>query len=122
MKSSKDLQAKEQLRVALMQSRADAKKSQREMAELIGVKKNTVSNWENGNSVPSFIDVQNWFKVLDLPLDNMYLNAPKYEKYYNELLNTNEYIERRYYLSSSAFYNRIVHYFSNFKRCVCNET
>ena len=122
MKSSKDLEAKEQLRVALMKSRADAKKSQREMAELIGVKKNTVSNWENGNSVPSFIDVQNWFKVLDLPLDNMYLNAPKYEKYYNELLNNNVYIERRYYLNRSAFYNRIVHYISNFKRCVSNET
>ena len=63
----------DRLRFAMMQSREKAGKSQNDMAKILGVHKNTVSNWENGYSVPDYLDVITWFDALGFPISNEYI-------------------------------------------------
>lgn len=63
----------DRLRFSMMQARDKAGKSQNDMAKILGVHKNTVSNWENGYSVPDYLDVVTWFNTLRLPIDNEYI-------------------------------------------------
>ena len=55
---------------ALAQSRADAGKTQQEMADHLDVKLQTVQNWEYNVSEPKFLYVYKWFEFLEL---NMYV-------------------------------------------------
>jgi transcriptional regulator with XRE-family HTH domain len=64
-----EFEIKEKVRLALGKSRVDAGKTQQEMANYLGVKYQTVQNWEAGVSNPSFYKVYQWFDCLHL---NMY--------------------------------------------------
>lgn len=56
-------------------SRYESGKSQEYMAMGIGVSKKTVQNWENGTSVPSILQAEAWFRLLDINPLQFYLEA-----------------------------------------------
>ena len=54
----------DKLAEAMAKARIDANKSQSDMASLLGVKFQTIQNWEYGHTRPSFVYVYRWFEVL----------------------------------------------------------
>lgn len=55
----------------LKQARSEAKLSQEEAAEKIGVSRQTMSNWENGKSYPDFASVVALSDAYDISLDSL---------------------------------------------------
>lgn len=51
------------------------KMSQTELAKSIGLKQNTISDWENGISLPTLDQVRALEDALDLPVGGLLLNA-----------------------------------------------
>lgn len=49
--------------------------SQTELAKSIGLKQNTISDWENGISLPTLDQVRALEDALDLPVGGLLLNA-----------------------------------------------
>jgi transcriptional regulator with XRE-family HTH domain len=56
-----------EIRIALIQSRNDANKTQAQVAELLGVAESTIQNWEEGRNQPRAHMLLKWFRVLHLP-------------------------------------------------------
>lgn len=65
-----NLERREQLRNALLRSRADAGVSQEKLAKYIGVTKKTISNWESGKGCPDYYQLLDWFHYIDKSLDD----------------------------------------------------
>lgn len=57
----------------LAKSRNDANKSQVQMADLLGVNKKTILNWENGHNRPDPVMLIKWFQVLHLDIIEYFL-------------------------------------------------
>jgi transcriptional regulator with XRE-family HTH domain len=56
----------------LMQLARKAKKrTQEEIAKIIGVSKNTVSEWERGEMHPGFLNVKKYCEILEISIDDM---------------------------------------------------
>lgn len=48
----------------LAQARVDANKSQKQMADLVGVSLRTIQHWEGYTTMPDPVHIIKWFKVL----------------------------------------------------------
>ena len=53
----------------LREVRKSKKLTQKELAEQIGIKRNTYSDWENGKTEPSFENIVKLADLLDVSLD-----------------------------------------------------
>ena len=62
---TESLKIKNEIRFALLKSRADAGYTQKKMAQLISVNEKTINNWECGRTEPKFIDGVRWFQALE---------------------------------------------------------
>jgi len=59
-------------KICLSAIRANAKKTQTEVADAMGVTKMTISNWETGRAMPDFDQVIKFCKVCDdFPIENV---------------------------------------------------
>ena len=106
-----NFERREQLKDALLRSRADAKMSQEKLAKKIGVTKKTISNWENGIGCPDYFQLSDWFSALGLELKDYYVDIqPILEvepTYFYEVPSTNlESHENR----KAALLDRLLHY------------
>lgn len=63
----------EKIAKILRRSRYERGKSQEHMAMGIGVSKKTIQNWENGTSFPNILQVEEWFRLLDMNPLQFYL-------------------------------------------------
>lgn len=70
----------------LAKSRNDANKSQVQMADLLGVNKKTILNWENGHNRPDPVMLIKWFQVLHLDIIEYFLIEFKGNNILNDLL------------------------------------
>jgi len=61
------------VRISLSACRVNAGLSQIELAEILGVAKTTVSNWEKGITIPSFDQVRRISEVSGIPMDFIFL-------------------------------------------------
>ena len=55
----------------IKEKRIESKITQRQLAILLGVKQNTISNWENGVREPSFVMMIEMSKIFDCTLDDL---------------------------------------------------
>lgn len=62
----KQIQKIENFTKILIESRESKNKSQRWMAKAMGKSPSTISNWEEGISVPDIIEMLTWFEVLGI--------------------------------------------------------
>lgn len=56
-------------KISLVAVRSNAKMTQAEWAERLGVTKNTVANWESGQSEPSLSQVRLMSELSGIPID-----------------------------------------------------
>ena len=56
-------------RISLEAVRVNAKKTQKEWAELLGVYNTTVVNWEKGNTEPSLSQLRKMSELSGVPMD-----------------------------------------------------
>lgn len=55
----------------ILQARKNKKYSQSELGELLGVSRQTISNWENGQSIPDVSSLKKLEQYLNIPLDEL---------------------------------------------------
>ena len=55
----------------ILRARKNKKYSQSELGELLGVSRQTISNWENGQSVPDVYSIKKLEQYLDIPLEEL---------------------------------------------------
>lgn len=60
-----------QIRLAAVRVNAD--KTQDEWAELLGVAKSTVSNWESGKTIPSLPIIRKMSELSGIPIDLIFV-------------------------------------------------
>lgn len=60
-------------RISLASARANANKSQAEMAEMLGVDKTTIWNWENGKSEPTLSQLRKISDLSGIPMDFIFV-------------------------------------------------
>lgn len=66
----------------LLRSRLDAGKTLEDMAEAIGVSRNTIYNWEHGTGIPNILQMEDWFDAVGRdPIKK--LLAERYPSLYN---------------------------------------
>lgn len=63
----------EQLKISLAAARVNAGLTQEEVAKRMKVGKRTIINWEKGNAIPSFADVNLLSQIYNLPIDYIFL-------------------------------------------------
>lgn len=61
----------------IKQKRIENQLTQKDLAELLLVSKKTVSNWENGRTIPDIENLVQFAKLFDLSLDNILLGEEK---------------------------------------------
>jgi len=69
---------------ALIQARKRKGFTQERLAELLGCKKSTVSNWENGYSTPSLTDAFRIAELLESDVNILFSGLKVQESYTNE--------------------------------------
>ena len=60
-------------RISLEAVRVNAKMTQKEWAERLGVSNNTVVNWEKGNTEPSLSKLREMSKLSGVPMDFIFV-------------------------------------------------
>lgn len=60
-------------KISLKAARINAGLSQKEMAELLGISKNTVCNWENGDSEPNASQLRKISELSGIPMDFIFV-------------------------------------------------
>lgn len=63
----------EALQITLAAARVNANLTQEDVSKLLHVNKQTVVNWENGRTVPTFIVLSALSNLYDIPIDNIIL-------------------------------------------------
>ena len=66
-------------------ARIEKKLTQEQVAELLGVSRQTISNWENGKSYPDIISVIKMSECYDVSLDYLLKGEQKMKTYYDYL-------------------------------------
>ena len=66
-------------------ARLEKKLTQEQVAELLGVSRQTISNWENAKSYPDIISVIKMSECYDVPLDYLLKGEQKMDSYYDYL-------------------------------------
>lgn len=69
---------------ALIQARKKKGYTQERLAELLGCKKSTVSNWENGHSTPSLTDAFRVAELLESDVNDLFSGLKVQETYTNQ--------------------------------------
>ena len=60
-------------RISLEACRVNARLDQKEMAKILGVTYQTVSNWENGKTEPSLTQLRKISELSGIPMDFIYV-------------------------------------------------
>ena len=60
-------------KISLKACRANADLTQKEMAKLVGVKADTIKNWERGKSSPKSTQFQKISEICHIPMDFIFL-------------------------------------------------
>lgn len=63
-----------ELQISIKAARINANMTQTEAASAIGVSNVTISNWENGRTLPDIKTARKIAEVYGVPLDNLYLS------------------------------------------------
>ena len=63
----------EQIQISLAAARVNAKLTQREVAEKMGISVNTLVNWELGRYEPTVSQARQLSDIYGIPLDNIFL-------------------------------------------------
>lgn len=63
----------ETLQISLAAARVNARMTQEEVAEKIGVTKQTIINWEKGRVIPKIPEVEMLSRIYNIPQDNIFL-------------------------------------------------
>ena len=61
----------------IKQKRIEKQLTQEDLAEMLLVSKKTISNWENGRTIPDTENLIQFAKLFDLSLDNILLGEEK---------------------------------------------
>lgn len=61
-------------RISLEAARVNAKLTQKELAEILGVSNTTVVNWEKGNTEPNLTQLRKISELSGIPLDFIFLS------------------------------------------------
>ena len=77
----------------IKKSRIDAKLTQEQAAEALGISRQTISNWENEKSYPDIVSV---LKMSDLFIPAMQRLSPAYREYHKSLQAANEVFLRHF--------------------------
>ncbi len=62
-----------QVKISLAAARVNAGLTQEEVAKRMKVGKRTIINWEKGNVIPSFANVNLLSQIYDIPIDYIFL-------------------------------------------------
>ena len=60
-------------KISLEAARVNAKLTQKELAEILGVSNATIVNWEKGNSEPNITQLRKISELSGIPLDFIFL-------------------------------------------------
>ena len=60
-------------KISLEAARVNAKLTQKELAEILGVSTATIVNWEKGNSEPNLTQLRKISELSGIPLDFIFL-------------------------------------------------
>lgn len=60
-------------KISLEAARVNAKLTQKELAEILGVSNATIVNWEKGNSEPNLTQLRKISELSGIPLDFIFL-------------------------------------------------
>ena len=60
-------------KISLEAARVNAKLTQKELAEILGVSNATIVNWERGNSEPNLTQLRKISELSGIPLDFVFL-------------------------------------------------
>lgn len=60
-------------KISLAAARVNAKLTQKELAEVLGVSNTTIVNWEKGNSEPDLTQLRKISELSGIPLDFIFL-------------------------------------------------
>lgn len=63
----------EQIKISLEAARVNAKLTQEQAANKLGVSKNTVINWEKGRVTPRISEMDRLSKLYKIPIDYIFL-------------------------------------------------
>lgn len=61
------------LQISLAAARVNAKLTQQDVAEFLGVSKQSIVNWEKGKVLPNFATLQALSGLYKIPTDNIFL-------------------------------------------------
>lgn len=61
------------IRISLAAARVNAGLNQREMAEIMGVDKTTIFNWENAKSEPNASQLRKISEISGIPMDLLFI-------------------------------------------------
>ena len=61
-------------KISLEAARVNAKLTQKELAEILGVSNATIVNWEKGNSEPNLTQLRKISELSGIPLDFIFLS------------------------------------------------
>lgn len=63
----------EKMKITIAAARVNANMTQKEAADELHVSKTTISNWEKGKVIPSYVALQAISKLYSIPVDNIFL-------------------------------------------------
>lgn len=58
-------------KISLLAARKNAKYTQKEVADILKIKKETLSSWENGKTEPKITQATQLSELYNIPLDNL---------------------------------------------------
>lgn len=64
---------KDKLQISLAAARVNAKMTQEDVAKTMKIGKRTIINWEKGETIPSFADLNMLSEIYGIPIDNISL-------------------------------------------------
>ncbi len=78
----------------LKEARVNAGLTQEQLAQKIMVSRQTISNWENGKSLPDIISIMNLSDLYQISLDDLLKGDPKMKEKMEKDVNTAKYNKR----------------------------
>jgi len=63
----------EKLQISLAAARVNAGMTQKNVADRLGVSKQTIVNWEKGRVVPGIPEIETLARIYKIPQDNIFL-------------------------------------------------
>ena len=88
-------------------ARIEKKLTQEQVAELLGVSRQTISNWENGKSYPDIISVIKMSECYDVSLDYLLKGEQKMKTYYDYLEESTNVVKKQHQQKQN-YYNSLL--------------